>query len=80
MENIVILLYLYLQVKIGGKNQMICYFDERNNIEFCNILLREKMSLVEIKNFYLDQYKNVKFYYYYFIYRLDYINVVGGLI
>lgn len=59
---------------------MICYFDERNNIEFCNILLREKMSLVEIKNFYLDQYKNVKFYYYYFIYRLDYINVVGGLI
>lgn len=38
------------------------------------------MSLVEIKNFYLDQYKNVKFYYYYFIYRLDYINVVGGLI
>lgn len=59
---------------------MICYFDERNNIEFCNIILREKMSLVEIKNFYLDQYKNVKFYYYYFIYRLDYINVVGGLI
>lgn len=59
---------------------MICYFDERNNIEFCNILLREKMSLVEIKNFYLDQYKNVEFYYYYFIYRLDYINVVGGLI
>lgn len=59
---------------------MICFFDERNNIEFCNILLREKMSLVEIKNFYLDQYKNVKFYYYYFIYRLDYINVVGGLI
>lgn len=59
---------------------MICYFDERNNIEFCNILLRKRMSLVEIKNFYLDQYKNVKFYYYYFIYRLDYINVVGGLI
>lgn len=59
---------------------MICYFDERNNIEFCNILLRKRMSLVEIKNFYLDQYKNVEFYYYYFIYRLDYINVVGGLI
>lgn len=67
-------------MKTGGKNQMTCYFDERNYTESCNTSLREKMSLAEIKNSYPDQYKNAKSHHYHPIYRSDYINVVGGLI
>lgn len=65
-------------VKTGGKNQMTCYFDERNNTESCNTSLREKMSLAEIKNSYPDQYKNAESHHYHPIYRSDYINVKKG--
>lgn len=67
-------------MKTGGNNQMTCYFDERNSTESCNITLRKRMSLAEIKNSYPEQFKNAKAHHYHPIYRSDYINVVGDMI
>lgn len=65
-------------MKTGGNQQMTCFFDERNSTESCNITLREKMSLVDIKASYPEQFKNSKSHHYHPIYRSDYINMKKG--
>ena len=68
------------QKKTGSTEQLTCYFDEINTSKTCNMTLRKKLSLAEIKSNYPEQYKNSKSHHYHPIYRSDYINVVGGLI
>nr|XP_022345197.1 di-N-acetylchitobiase-like isoform X2 [Crassostrea virginica] len=61
--------------KTGSTEQLTCYFDEINTSKTCNMTLRKKLSLAEIKSNYPEQYKNSKSHHYHPIYRSDYINV-----
>lgn len=70
----------FFQKKTGSTEQLTCYFDEINTSKTCNMTLREKLSLADIKSNYPEQYKNSKSHHYHPIYRSDYINVVGGFI